>query len=280
MEISYVPTSSMETTIKAGSFIVVSKMHYGPRIPSATFSIFNDCRYIKFPGFSSVGRNDMLMFDSIYETNTKYLFKHNRQKYIKRCIGLPGDRIKMEDNNITINGQAYPTLDTVLMKYKIITKFVLSQQWLQDNGIGFYDMLSDNECYVYVTTKCVKAISNKRNCIIESCYSTTKTNFLENFDSSNTISNFSEILVPYKGLKLHSKNDNILAYKETIMSENNQVTFVGNELIINGKQISEYEFRQNYYFVLGDNRYNSIDSRYTGFIPEDNIIGKVIYSIP
>lgn len=91
-----------------------------------------------------------------------------------------------------------------------------------------------------------------------------------------TICNYGPLYVPKKGGHIKLSKDNIKKYKDILMFENTEILIFDNYIMINKKEVTEYTFKNNYYFMLGDNLYHSIDSRYWGFVPEGHIIGKVI----
>ena len=92
------------------------------------------------------------------------------------------------------------------------------------------------------------------------------------------LDNYGPISVPQKGDKINLTPQNIKLYEDIISNYENNLLEIRNDIIyINNKEVTEYEFKQNYYWMMGDNRHNSADSRFWGFVPEDHIVGKALF---
>ena len=266
-----VPTDSMNNTFKDGDFIVVNKMAYGARIPITPLSLhlgnekhFVDwiaIPYLRIPGYTEVSLNDILVFNLPSEA---LLPVDERKEYVKRCIGLPGDTILIKQGSVFVN--------------KLFLKELPTQ-------IGWYELKkNDNKNTEHFISKIAydsilkndNTISLTKKYLLQEAYSPN------NFPNASQIKwnpdNFGPLYIPKKGMKIELNKTNILLYQKIIEQfEHNILTYKNDSVFVNSKFESSYLFKMNYYFVLGDNRYNSIDSRFWGFLPENHIIGKVSF---
>ncbi|WGS82548.1 MAG: signal peptidase I [Candidatus Karelsulcia muelleri] len=238
-QIFFIPSSSMEKSLLIGDFLFVSKFHYGIRIPITQLLI--KFPYLRLPSFKQINHNDMIVFNFPNDFKSKSIDK--KTYYIKRCIGLPGDNLIIKNGLLYING--------LLKKEKTNSLLFKVQKKYEADKINFFSLKKE-------------IIPN---------YLKEKNIFPE--DKLWNRDNYGPIYIPKKGDCLDLNKNNIFIYKDLITkSEKNSLKLKKNVFIINNKKTFKYLVKKNYYFMLGDNRENSLDSRYWGFLPFDHIVGK------
>ena len=303
-----IPTPSMERTLLVGDFIFVSKVHYGLRIPITPIglpfmhntipiigirSYINYIRlpYTRLPAFTSIQNGDIVVFNLPTDSIQNALDR--KDHYIKRCVALPGDTLEIKSGELLVNGQPeiLPKNSEKQYSYIIQTKEIPLNEDFLKNYLGIKDIKSiedyenideGNVLYeLMLTDKHAKILSELDNVASIEKYLLTKEFTEPGIFPENSRWNrdfYGPLYVPKKGdvIKLSQKNisqyrDIITRYEEHTLEENKGKFFIDN------RPIQKYTVEQDYYFMIGDNRHNSLDSRYWGFVPQDHIVGKPIF---
>ena len=204
-----IPTGSMEKTLLAGDFLFVNKFVYGARVP------FTD---INFPKVHDVRRGDIVVFK----------FPRDRSlNYIKRCVGLPGDKLEIRNQQLSINGKLFPL-----------------PPHAQFIGTKMPPGVPDDQIFPYM--------------------------------SDYNKDNYGPIHIPRRDDVISLNAKTLPLYRDLIAYEGHTVSLVGEQVFIDGAAANRYTVGRNYYFAMGDNRDNSLDSRYWGFLPESDMVGQAM----
>ena len=212
--------------------------------------------------------------------------KHPSDKsdnYIKRCVGIAGDWIQVINNQVKANGQMEPDPTRSRMNYKVSTTVpsldaeVLKEEYDVDFDKDVYPTGQPGTYYLWLTAEARDKMS--KNGLAKLILPNTDIDDTQVFpyDSIHKWSrnNFGPIWIPKKGASLTLTPENYSLYERAIrVYEHNQLEMKNGKFILNGNEVTSYTFKMNYYWMMGDNRLESQDSRYWGFVPEDRIVGR------
>jgi signal peptidase I len=218
-----VPTGSMENEVMTGDLLFVNKFIYGGTSPRNI--PFTNVRlpWFRVPGFRDVQRGDIIVF--VFPGYRDEVEPEEFQFYLKRCVGLPGDTIRIQNRVLFVNGEPMPLPRNLKFSYRR----------------SLFDGQPDERIFPK------GAPWNEDN--------------------------YGPLVVPHRGMTIPLHADNFQQWEIFIRREGHSVAFAGNEILIDGKPTHEYVVERDYLFGMGDHRDNSLDSRYWGFIPKENLVG-------
>ena len=319
-EAYFIPSESMEHSLLVGDYLLVSKLHYGPITPQTPLQVplthqklpvldlpsYSDLIQLpthRFPGFSSIQRNDVVVFHVPHEQPRPADLRTN---LIKRCIAVAGDTLTIRQGQVFLNGQPGAVAGQPQTTYFLAVpapndevRQALRAQGVVDYGepdglpavvtnaagqVGFFISCPAATAAYFRRQPYVQSLTVAGATVPAGTLFPDAADFHVSAAASAVprgwqLDDYGPLPVPKKGqvIRLTPANAAIY-YKIVAQYEHNQgVTWQNGMIQQHGRPLTSYCIKQNYYFMMGDNRHNSEDSRFWGFVPEDHVVGKAIF---
>lgn len=307
-----IPTSSLEKSLLVGDFLFVSKFHYGAKTPMTPFAapMVHDTLplvgtrsyfkkpllpYFRLPGLQKIKRNEIVVFNWPTDTVQQFFKRPDhkivkpidkKSNYVKRCVAIAGDSLEIKDGYIFINGKHSEMPERAKPQFFHIVD--TGGENMSENSLYNQYHVRRGEAYIQggkymLNLDEENAAKLKNNPIVKSIERKIRPKgeaekVFPSIRQGWNRDNFGPIYIPQEGKTVNITKESLPFYRRIITEyEHNTLSTEGNTIFINGKQVTSYTFKQDYYWMMGDNRHNSEDSRYWGYVPFDHVVGKPVF---
>ncbi len=274
-----------------------------PILKSRSYLKFPQLPYLRLPGFQKIKNNDIVVFNWPADT-VKYFFVKDlaqykpidkKSHYVKRCVGIAGDSLQIKKGVLYINGKKVIYPDRARLQHMYVVKTKDSMDFTRPTLMRLIKNYKIREIYpgpkkgsyiMNLTDDKLKVIKNMSNVEHIKLYETGKGEMYGGHKDWD-INNFGPIYIPKKGDVLQLNKETYPFYKWIISRyddhdkghkiDKHKVELKGNDVYVDGKLTKTYKVKQNYYWMMGDNRSESEDSRFWGYVPFDHVVGKPVF---
>ncbi len=276
-----------------------------PKLGTLSYLSKPQIPYFRFPALEKIKNNDIVVFnwpsdtlDNMYHPSNRKIEKPRDKKtnYVKRCVGIAGDSLQIKNGIVFVNGKELILPERAKPQYSYQVTYDMNtpidfegllKELGSTDGAGFKNETKDT-LYIRALTfegaeklKSVTGIKSVNRIIDKGAedgifpdFKDGKPSVTNNWNADN----FGPIYIPQAGKTVALSKETLPLYKTIITEyEHHQLQVNGNEIRIDGKPVTSYTFEQDYYWMMGDNRHNSLDARYFGYTPADHIVGKPIF---
>ena len=278
-----IPTPSMERTLLVGDFLLVSKLPYGPRTP-VTLGLPFTGRYldaelpsVRLPGFGRVERGDVVVFNLPTERGPL----DRRTPFVKRVVGLPGDTVAIVGKEVRVNGEAVAEAPGVQQRWVVRLErgVPFAPESFREIGVRMaFERRDEGEWLVRMTPAQAEAVAAwpAVRAVVPDLAARPEPLFP--LGRSQTLDDYGPVVVPQEGETVRLSGTTWPTLRDVITRHEGHTArrFADGRYEIDGELAETYTVGQDYYFVLGDNRDDSSDSRRWGFVPHDHLIGKAV----
>ena len=274
-----------------------------PIIKSRSYLKWPQLPYMRLPGFQKIKNNDIVVFNWPADT-VKYFFKKDlpqykpidkKSHYVKRCVGIAGDSLQIKNGVLYINGQKVSYPDRTKLQHLYMVKTKDSMDFTRSTLMRLVRNYHIRE--IYPGSKKGNYIMNLTDDKFQVVKKMSNVESIELYNSGKgdmygghkdwDINNFGPIYIPKKGDVLQLNKETYPFYKWIIARyddhdaghkiDKHKVELKGNDVYVDGKLTKEYTVKQDYYWMMGDNRSESEDSRFWGYVPFDHVVGKPVF---